>query len=248
MSPADGCVVLDLDGVVWLAGEELPGASTAVALLRGSGRRVLFVTNNSSPTLDQMTTRLGRIGIEAAEEDVITAAVAAASVLEPGSTAQVIGDWGVHEAVERAGVEIVGRDPEAVVVGWERSFSFETIASAASSIRAGARFIATNDDPTHPTPEGLLPGTGALVAAIATAAEARPTIAGKPGRPTIDLIDRRGGAIELCIGDRPSTDGELARALGVPFGLVTSAATPADSVVADHQAWTLLALVELFLG
>ena len=167
-------IVLDLDGVVWLAGEALPGSPQAVERLRSSGRRVLFVTNNSSPTLGQMVSRLGRIGIEADEADIITAAVAAASVLVPDSSAHVIGDRGVHEAVERAGVRATVEHPDAVVVGWERSFTFDGIAQAATNIRQGARFIATNDDPTHPTPEGLLPGTGALVAAIATASETAP--------------------------------------------------------------------------
>ena len=241
-------IVLDLDGVVWLAGEELPGASRAVELLRSAGRHVLFVTNNSSPTLGQMVARLGRIGIEADELDIITAAVAAASVLEPGSSAHVIGDRGVHEAVERVGVRTTLDRPDAVVVGWERSFTFDGIALAATNIRHGARFIATNDDPTHPTADGLLPGTGALVAAIATAAETAPLIAGKPGRPTIDLIAQRSSGIELCIGDRPSTDGALAEALEVPFGLVRSEATPASSTRVDREATSLLALVEGLLG
>lgn len=217
-------------------------------MLRATGRHVLFVTNNSSPTLAQMTTRLGRIGIEAAEDDVITAAVAAASILPPGSSAHVIGDHGVHEAVERAGVISTTDSPDAVVVGWERSFTFDGIARAATNIRNGARFIATNDDPTHPTAEGLLPGTGALVAAIATASETSPLIAGKPGQPTIDLIARRSGHIEICIGDRPSTDGALAVALGVPFGLVRSEATPSTDVRIEREAPTLLSLVEGLLA
>jgi HAD superfamily hydrolase (TIGR01450 family) len=241
-------IVLDLDGVVWLAGQEIPGASRAVELLRTNGRRVLFVTNNSSPTLQQMRDRLGRIGIEADDEEIITAAIAAASVLLPASSAHVIGDRGVHEAVERAGVTISTERPDAVVVGWERSFTFDGIALAATNIRSGARFIATNDDPTHPTAEGLLPGTGALVAAIATAAEATPLIAGKPGRPTIDLILQRSDGIEWCIGDRPSTDGALAAALGVPFGLVRSEATPVSDHRVDQVADSLLELVEGILA
>ena len=241
-------IVLDLDGVVWLAGHEIPGASQAVGLLRDAGRRVLFVTNNSSPTLAQMIERLGRIGIESDAEDIITAAVAAASVLPPGTTAHVIGDRGVHEAVSLVGVEERSDAPDAVVVGWERTFTFDGIALAATNIRNGARFVATNDDPTHPTAEGLLPGTGALVAAIATAAEATPLIAGKPGRPTIDLINARAGVVELCIGDRPSTDGALAQALEVPFGLVRSAATPPSDLPVDREASSLLLLVEHLLA
>ena len=240
-------IVLDLDGVVWLAGHELPGASHAVALLRSAGHHVLFVTNNSSPTLAKMIERLGRVGIDANPSEVITASIAAASALTEGTRALVIGEAGVHEAVEQAGVEIVTSAPDAVVVGWERNFGFETISVAADAIRNGAAFIATNDDPTHPTPDGLLPGTGALVAAIATAAESSPLIAGKPGKPTVDLIVSRSREVRCVIGDRPSTDGALAQALGAPFGLVRSAATPRESQGPEVTGDSLLEVVTTLL-
>lgn len=241
-------VVLDLDGVVWLAGHELPGASDAVSALRRSGLRLLFVTNNSSPTLEEMQSRLGRIGISAEPEEIITAAAAAASTLVPGTTAMVIGEAGVHEAVASRGVEQSDRLPDAVLVGWERSFDFATIETAALAIRQGAAFVATNDDPTHPTPKGLLPGTGALVAAIATAAEAVPLVAGKPGQPTIDLIRARASEIVAVVGDRPSTDGALAVALGAPFGLVESQATPGGQHHERHRASSLADMVELLIA
>ena len=240
--------VIDLDGVVWLAGTALPGSREAVGLLRDAGHPLIFATNNSSPTTSMLVERLGRIGIDADASEIISAADAAASAVPTGSTVMVIGDVGVHEAVAKRGLHETETSPEAVIIGWSRDFDYETIARAAASIRAGALFVATNDDPTHPTPEGLLPGTGAFVAAVATAAESQPLIAGKPGTPMITLIKERGGEIAFAIGDRPSTDGDLAKALGVPFALVESAATPADHNDAVLIAPSLLEVVEKIMG
>jgi ribonucleotide monophosphatase NagD (HAD superfamily) len=116
-----------------------------------------------------------------------------------------------------------------VVVGWTRAFTFDAVARAAGAVRAGARLLGTNEDPTFPTPDGLVPGAGALLAAVATAAEAVPEVAGKPHRPTADAIGARvpAGELRLMVGDRPATDGALAAQLGIPFALVLSGVTPA---------------------
>ena len=117
---------------------------------------------------------------------------------------------------------------DAVVVGWTRSFTFDGVARAAAAVRAGARLIGTNEDPTFPTPDGLWPGAGALLAAVSTAAETAPEVAGKPHRPTADAIAARvpPGELRAMVGDRPATDGELAAQLGIPFALVLSGVTP----------------------
>jgi HAD superfamily hydrolase (TIGR01450 family) len=245
-------VVIDLDGVVWLAGDPLPGAGEAVALLDEVGIEVLFATNNSAPVVDVLLERLRRAGIVAHPAQVVTAAQAAAWAAAPGTSALLLGEEGLEEAARARGLSVLGAAvataPDAVIVGWCRQFDFQMIAAAASAVRSGARFIATNDDPTHPTPDGLLPGTGALVAAIATAAEAHPLIAGKPGDPMVDLIRQRAPDVSLVIGDRPSTDGALARRLGAPFGLVVSEATPRDAEEAEFEAPSLLDVVQAFLA
>ncbi len=106
-------------------------------------------------------------------------------MLEPGSTALVCADGGVLEALAARGVSVLDQGPaDAVVVGWTRRFDFELLATAATAVRQGARFIGTNEDPTHPTPDRLLPGSGAILAAVATAAQATPEVAGKPHEPT----------------------------------------------------------------
>lgn len=247
VATTDSTVVIDLDGVVWLAGEELPGAARAVALLRESNYSIIFATNNSSPTAHDLIRRLDRVGIQASLEEVISSAQAAALAVPEGSSALIFGEAGVHEAAENRSI-VQGDDPGAVIVGWSRDFTFQVVAQAANAIRSGALFVATNDDPTHPTPKGLLPGTGAFVAAIATASETLPLIAGKPGRPMVSLVQERTGNVVLMIGDRPSTDGAFAEALNVPFGLVRSEATPEvpDSVTYSEES--LLTVVEIFLN
>jgi 4-nitrophenyl phosphatase len=246
-STADPTVVVDLDGVVWLSGEVLPGASTAIDLLRRNGFDVLFATNNSSPTIAELIARLDRAGIAAGPNDVVTSAQAAAHLVEPESTVLAIGEAGLAEALAERHVSTLD-SVETVVVGWNREFTFDLIALAATAIRDGARFVATNDDPTHPTPTGLLPGTGALVAAIATASETSPIIAGKPGEAMASLVRERVGEVSLMIGDRLTTDGRFADALGVPFGLVRSEATPGDVPSVENQGTSLLAVVERYLG
>jgi 4-nitrophenyl phosphatase len=223
-----GTWVIDLDGVIWLTGRPIPGCDEAVARLRGAGVRVLFATNNSAPTRAELRRRLDHCGITAAEGDVLSSADVAAGMLAPGSTALVLADDGVVESLTGRGVAVVPEGPaDAVVVGWTRSFTFDGVARAAAAVRGGARLIGTNEDPTFPTPDGLWPGAGALLAAVSTAAEATPEVAGKPHRPTADAIAARvpPGDLRAMVGDRPATDGELAAQLGIPFALVLSGVT-----------------------
>lgn len=218
--------VTDLDGVVWLAERPIPGSAQAIHRLRSAGTRVLFVTNNAAPTLAELISRLGRAGIEADEDDLVTSAQAAASMLTPGSKAVICADEGVVEALTKRDIEIVPEGPaDAVVVGWTRHLDFERLAAASTAVRAGARFIGTNEDATHPTTEQLLPGAGAILAAVATAAQAKPEVAGKPHEPLVTLLRSRAPELSLVVGDRPSTDGLLARRLEVPFALVRSGVT-----------------------
>ncbi len=237
--PPGGTWVVDLDGVVWLRGRPIPGVDEAVARLRGAGVRVLFATNNSAPTRAELHRQLAGCGITADDTDLLRSADVAAGMLAPGTTVVVLGDDGVREAVAARGVREVPEGPsDAVVVGLTRRFSYEGLARAAAAARAGARLVGTNEDPTYPTPDGLEPGAGALLAAVATAAEVRPEVAGKPHRPTADAITARvaQGELRVMVGDRPATDGALAAQLGIPFALVLSGVTPPQEVPADTGA------------
>ena len=226
--------VLDLDGVVWLDGIAIPGAANAIARLRAQGEKVIFLTNNSAPTVSEHLAKLRQIGVAAGDGDILTSAQAAASMLEPGSSALVCAGSGVTEALNRRGIKAVrsGR-VDAVVVGLFQDFDYERLTAACRAVLNGARLIGTNADPTYPTPTGPIPGGGALLAAVAYATGADPELAGKPNRPTVGLISERAGHVEVVVGDRPSTDGRLARALDARFALVFTGVTSADDLPVD---------------
>ena len=217
---------LDLDGVLWRGAVSIPGAAEAVVRLRARGERVVFLTNNAAPTIAEHLAKLEGMGVGADAGDLITSAQAAATLLEPGSTALACAGPGVREALAARGVRIVQSGPaDAVVVGWHREFDFPRLARAADAVRGGARLVGTNEDATFPTPDGLLPGAGALLAAVAYASGATAEIAGKPHAPMQRLVAERVGSVAIVVGDRPSTDGALARALGARFALVLSGVT-----------------------
>lgn len=229
--------ILDLDGVVWLGPEAVPGSAEAVARLRQAGHRVLFLTNNSSRPVDEILEKLADIGVDAEAEEIASSALAAAEMLEPGTTALVCAGSGVQEALRNRGVETVTEgEADAVVVGYHREFDYDRLNAAYRAVAGGARLIGTNDDPTYPTPEGPVPGGGALLAAVAVAAGVEPEVAGKPYEPMADLVrSRLGDEVEgaVLVGDRPSTDGAMATRLGVTFALVLSGVTSGDEIPDD---------------
>jgi 4-nitrophenyl phosphatase len=228
--------VLDLDGVVWLADQAIPGAPEAVARVRAAGKQVLFLSNNSGPTIATYVAKLEGMGIQASPAEVVTSAQTAAALVEPGASVLVCAGPGAAEAmIDRKAVIVESGQPDVVVVGLTTAFDYEQLKRASLAIRGGARFLATNDDATYPTPDGLVPGSGSLVAAIRTASGQEPEIAGKPYQPTVDALRRRGGRIDVVVGDRPDTDGQLARNLGVPFALVLTGVTTADDLPVQPQ-------------
>jgi HAD superfamily hydrolase (TIGR01450 family) len=229
--------IVDLDGVLWLAGEPIGDVASAVHALRARGARVVFATNNSAPTTEQQLARLSKVGIDADPDDLVTSARVAASLLEPGQRVHVLGEAGLVEALVERGVEVVDSGPrDAAVVGWSRDFDFAALAAISTVARETGHLIATNSDPPHPTPEGLLPGSGALLAAVATASGVAPLIAGKPNPPTVDYVRSQilgpaGDRTAVMVGDQPGTDGALAERLGIPFVLVDSGVTPPGTPV-----------------
>ena len=223
-------VCCDLDGVIWRGEEPIAGSAQAVATLRDAGFRVGFVSNNSSQPVAQVVGKLGRLGVPASPDDVITSALAAASLLATslvqGAPVLACAGPGVVEALTEVGLRVVDRPPaEAVVVGFHRDFDFDELDRASTAVREGARFVATNLDATYPVPGGMLPGSGAITAAVATASGRTPEVAGKPEAPTVALVRERLGASGIVVGDRPSSDGAFAAALGWPFALVLSGVT-----------------------
>jgi glycerol 3-phosphatase-2 len=235
-------VCCDLDGVVWRGETAIEGSAAGIELLRGAGLRVVFLTNNSNGRVRENVARLAAAGVSAAPDDVVSSAQAAAALLardlEPRARILACAGPGVVEALTERGFEIADAvTPElaAVVVGWHREFDFERLRRAADGVRSGARFVATNLDPTYPGAQGLLPGAGSLVAAVATASGQTPEVAGKPEPAMAALVRARYADPLVMIGDRPSTDGAFANALDVPFALVLSgvAGTAGEEAVPD---------------
>lgn len=230
--------VLDLDGVVWLAHEPIAGSVEAIARLRRHGHDLAFVTNNSQAPVGQVAQRLEAIGVDPAD-DVITSAMAVAQLVQPGERVVAFAGPGVVEALTQRGADIVGDGPaDAVVVGKHDDLTYQGLRVAARAVRAGARFLVTNTDPTYPTAEGLDPGAGALVAAVATASGRPPdVVAGKPHEAMAALVVGHVGSRGIVVGDVPSTDGLFAVALGFRFALVLSGVTTDLDLPVDPAPW-----------
>ena len=254
---ADFTIALDLDGVVWRGRRVIPGSAEAVLALREAGLRVGFVSNNSTAPIGAVVDRLRRAGVQADPSEVITSAQAAAaqmrSVLPEGAAVLVVGETGISEALADVGLSPVashsGRRVAGVIAGLDTAFDYAALDAALQAIWSGARFIATNTDPTLPVEDGARPGSGAIVSAIATASGVDPHVAGKPHPPIARLVRTRLGETGVVVGDRPDTDGALADTLGWPFALVLSGVT-ADArqsgadIVADDLRGLVPALLE----
>jgi 4-nitrophenyl phosphatase len=223
-------VCCDLDGVIWRGDQPIAGAPEGVVQLRAAGVRVGFVSNNSSQPVGEVVAKLVAAGVPASGDDVITSALAAASLLaaslRPNAPVLACAGSGVVEALGDVGLRAVDRPPaDAVVVGLHRDFDFDELDRASAAVRDGARFIATNLDATYPVAGGMIPGSGAIAAAVATASGREPEVAGKPEPAMVSLVRDRLGPNGIVVGDRPTSDGALADELGWPFALVLSGVT-----------------------
>ena len=249
--------VLDLDGVVWLGDTLIPGAAKAVTQLQERGDIVVFVTNNSYLPVGDVEAKLSRHEISAVG-GVISSSMAAAELVERGERVLVCGGPGVVDALEGRGAMPIANDDDldapvdAVMVGFHRDFDYERMRRAADAARNGARLIATNDDATYPTAAGPIPGAGSILAGIQRASGANAVIAGKPYVPMADLLRRRLGESGTVVGDRPDTDGRLARVLGYRFALVLTGVTARADLATveprpDTVAPDLASLVDAYI-
>jgi NagD protein len=204
--------LMDMDGVLVREEHPIPGAGEFIARLREKGLPFLVLTNNSIFTRRDLAARLALNGLDVPEESIWTSALATADFLQsqrPDGTAFAIGEAGLTTALHAVGYTLTERDPEYVVLGETRTYSFERIAQAIRLIANGARFIATNPDPTGPTPDGPLPATGAVAALISRATGVAPYFVGKPNplmmRSALNAIDAH-SETTVMIGDRMDTD------------------------------------------
>jgi NagD protein len=203
---------MDMDGVLVHEEQAIRGADQFIKSLTSAGLPFLVLTNNSIYTPRDLSARLLRSGIDLPPERIWTSALATAQFLNiqrPEGTAYVIGEAGLTTALHEIGYTLTERDPDYVVLGETRTYSFEAITRAIRLIAAGAKFIATNPDPTGPSTEGLLPATGAVAAMITRAIGVVPYFVGKPNPLMMRSALREIGAhseTTVMIGDRMDTD------------------------------------------
>jgi NagD protein len=226
--------LMDMDGVIVREEHLVPGADRFIARLTERRRPFLILTNNSMFTPRDLAARLSRLGLEVPVDAIWTSALATAQFLadqRPGGSAFVIGEAGLTTALYEAGYTLAEADPDYVVLGETRTYSFERIARAIQLIVAGARFIATNPDPTGPAPAGPLPATGSVAALISTATGVQPYFIGKPNPLMIRSALRAIGAHSestVMIGDRMDTDIVTGIEAGLETILVLTGITGAD--------------------
>jgi glycerol-1-phosphatase len=241
----DGFLV-DLDGVVWVGRELVPGSVEALRALKEAGKEIVFVTNNPARPPATYAERLREAGVAAADDRVVTAGVATARLtverVGAGSSAFVIGAPAFHEACAEAGLQLLdgerARSAAAVVVSGHRGFDYEELLTATRALQGGAQLFATSRDPTLPMPGGEWPGTGSVLAAVETASHAQAEIGGKPQHHLFDqaraLID--GAERVAMVGDRIASDIEGGHRAGLATILVLSGASSRQEAVAADPA------------
>ncbi|HEY0889671.1 MAG TPA: HAD-IIA family hydrolase [Nocardioides sp.] len=226
----------DMDGVLVHEEVPIPGATEFVERLKASGRRFLVLTNNSIFTPRDLRARLLGSGIDVPEESIWTSALATAQFLadqRPGGSAFVVGEAGLTTALHDVGYVMTDRDPDYVVLGETRTYSFEAITKAIRLIAGGARFIATNPDPSGPSQHGMLPATGSVAALISTATGRAPYFVGKPNplmmRSALNRIDAH-SETTVMVGDRMDTDVISGLEAGLRTFLVLTGSTARSQV------------------
>lgn len=236
LAAAYDCLLLDLDGTLFRGGEPTVGAVETLAEIAS---RVLFITNNSSRGADEVAAHLSQLGFTAAADDVATSAQIAAHLLAErlpgGSRVLVVGTESLAAEIAAAGLEpvrLAADDPVAVVQGLSTEIGWAELAEAALAIRAGAMWMTTNVDKTLPSERGLLPGNGAMVAALRAATDAEPQVAGKPGPGLLTEALARGEFYApLVVGDRLDTDIAAANAAALPSLMVLTGVNSARDAV-----------------
>lgn len=251
LSTEHDVALLDLDGVVYVGAQVVPGVPGIIAASAGRGMRFGYVTNNASRTPREVGDHLRELGIPATDDEIITSSQAAgrllADRLPQGSPILIVGTAALAAEVERAGLRAVwsaAEAPAGIVQGYSPDLSWSMLAEACVAIRADALWVATNTDATLPSPRGAMPGNGSFVQVVASTTGATPVVAGKP-EPAMhrECLLRTGAQRPLIVGDRLDTDIEGAIRVGVPSMLVLTGLADADDLLAcdEHQRPTYLA-------
>jgi 4-nitrophenyl phosphatase len=253
-------LILDMDGVLWRDNEPLGDLPFLFNRINALGLRTILATNNSTRTVDQYLDKITGFGVHLQPWQIVTSSQAVANLLSDrfpgGGKVYVVGEQALIDTLRDSGFIYSDSGVLAVIAGMDRSITYQKLQTATRLIRNGAPFIATNPDRTFPTPEGLAPGAGAIIAAIQTAADVKPEIAGKPFPAMYQLAIQRLKTLPeqtLVVGDRPETDIIGGQQLGCKTALVLSGVTnreqanawmPAPDLVVDHLT-QLIDLIEI---
>lgn len=241
-------LLIDLDGVVWIGREPVPGSPQALRALLEAGKSIVFVTNNPGKHPSAYAERLRGMGVEVDETRIVTAGMVVARLAGeaagPSGTAFVIGAPALKEMVAATGARVLegeaAGEADAVVVSGHRGFDYGELLSAKRALDGGAALFATSHDPTMPFPGGEVPGTGAILAAVETASGKRAEIAGKPERHLFEMAREALGECErervAMVGDRISSDIEGGRRAGLETILVLSGTTTKEQAEAADPA------------
>ncbi|MFC7325891.1 HAD-IIA family hydrolase [Halorubrum rutilum] len=228
--------LLDMDGVLIHEEVALPGAEEFIGRLQEQKQEFLVLTNNSIYTRRDLSARLSDVGLNVQEEQIWTSAVATAQFLSnqvPNASAYVIGEAGLKTALHKVGYTLTDTNPDFVVLGESRTYSFQNITRAVQLIDQGARFVATNPDATGPSPEGPLPATGSVAALLTEATGKEPYFVGKPNPVMIRSgLNRIGAhsASTAMVGDRMDTDVVAGIEAGLTTYLVLTGSTDRDEL------------------
>ncbi|MDJ0924678.1 MAG: HAD-IIA family hydrolase [Acidimicrobiia bacterium] len=233
-------VVCDIDGVVLLGATAIPGAGQALEKIRGAGLEVLFITNNSTKTRATVADRIAEIsGYATAPETIISSGWATGwHIAGKVNQAYVVGTEGLRSTLRETGVTLTDdwSDADAVVMGLDFDLTFRALVEATLAVQNGAAFYATNSDRSFPTPEGLYPGAGALVATVETATGVSAIPCGKPNDPMRQMLADFVDGDAMMVGDRPETDLALGKAEGWATALVLTGVTRTiDEVPPEYQ-------------
>jgi 4-nitrophenyl phosphatase len=239
--PGIRALILDMDGVLWRSTEPIGNLPEIFKALKDRGYQVILATNNSTLTVEMYLEKLRAFGVFLDAHQIINSGHAAANYLgrkfPEGGTVFVIGEAGLRQALAERNFYPGDADPVAVVVSMDRQLTYDKMAQATLLIRSGIPFIGTNPDRTFPTPAGLIPGVGAILAALEAASYIKPLIVGKPEPEMYRFaLDRLGLSADrvLVVGDRAETDILGAQKLGCPTALVLSGVTSPEAARPGH--------------
>jgi len=232
-------IIADLDGVVYRGESPIAGAADAVEMIRRSGGKIAFLTNNASSTAAEYSDKLSNMGIEVSPGHILTSGIVAATYVHRTmgkSKAYLVGSEALAREMRREGIEVVSSDEaEVVVASFDREFTYHKLHEAMRAVRRGCPLIATNKDPTVPSESGFVPGAGSIVSAIEVASGVTALTVGKPSTHTKDVVEAKWGAAgRVCIvGDRLDTDIAAGNLYGWRSILVLSGSTGPSDLTGD---------------